>query len=49
MPCNRPVISPRDTRCDAAVAGLFETLLDEEDAVMSDALNHTSIIDGVRL
>ena len=29
--------------------GLFETLLDSEDAVISDSLNHASIIDGVRL
>lgn len=32
-----------------ANGGLFETLLDERDAVISDALNHASIIDGVRL
>src|SRR3979490_3414161 len=32
-----------------ANGGLFETLLDEQDAVISDALNHASIIDGVRL
>ena len=35
--------------CFDANAGLFETLLDPEDAVISDALNHASIIDGVRL
>ncbi|MEM8787842.1 MAG: glycine C-acetyltransferase [Pseudomonadota bacterium] len=35
--------------CFDANAGLFETLLDEEDAILSDALNHASIIDGVRL
>jgi glycine C-acetyltransferase len=35
--------------CFDANAGLFETLLDEECAVISDALNHASIIDGVRL
>ncbi len=35
--------------CFDANTGLFETLLDSEDAVISDALNHASIIDGVRL
>tara|TARA_R110000851_G_scaffold333555_1_gene516568 strand:- start:68257 stop:69450 length:1194 start_codon:yes stop_codon:yes gene_type:complete len=35
--------------CFDANAGLFETLLDAEDAIVSDALNHASIIDGVRL
>jgi glycine C-acetyltransferase len=35
--------------CFDANGGLFETLLAEEDAVISDALNHASIIDGVRL
>ncbi|MDR1771496.1 MAG: glycine C-acetyltransferase [Hungatella sp.] len=35
--------------CFDANGGLFETLLTEEDAVISDALNHASIIDGVRL
>ncbi|MER8880828.1 glycine C-acetyltransferase [Mesorhizobium sp. M0684] len=35
--------------CFDANGGLFETLLDEEDAIISDALNHASIIDGVRL
>ena len=35
--------------CFDANAGLFETLLGEEDAVISDELNHASIIDGVRL
>jgi glycine C-acetyltransferase len=35
--------------CFDANGGLFETLLDENDAVISDALNHASIIDGVRL
>ncbi|MHB9149592.1 MAG: glycine C-acetyltransferase [Thermoleophilia bacterium] len=35
--------------CYDANGGLFETLLTEEDAVISDALNHASIIDGVRL
>ncbi|MCC6882494.1 MAG: glycine C-acetyltransferase [Verrucomicrobiales bacterium] len=37
------------TSCFDANGGLFETLLDEEDAVISDELNHASIIDGVRL
>ncbi|RTZ45613.1 glycine C-acetyltransferase [Candidimonas sp. SYP-B2681] len=35
--------------CFDANGGLFEALLDENDAVISDALNHASIIDGVRL
>ena len=35
--------------CFDANGGLFEPLLDESDAVISDALNHASIIDGVRL
>jgi glycine C-acetyltransferase len=35
--------------CFDANGGLFETLLTEQDAVISDALNHASIIDGVRL
>ena len=35
--------------CFDANAGLFEALLGPEDAVMSDALNHASIIDGIRL
>lgn len=35
--------------CFDANTGLFETLLDEQDAIISDALNHASIIDGVRL
>jgi len=35
--------------CFDANGGLFEPLLDEQDAVISDALNHASIIDGVRL
>ena len=35
--------------CFDANGGLFETLLSEEDAVISDTLNHASIIDGVRL
>ena len=37
------------TSCFDANGGLFETLLTPEDAVLSDALNHASIIDGVRL
>jgi len=37
------------TSCFDANGGLFETLLAEDDAVISDALNHASIIDGVRL
>ncbi len=35
--------------CSDANGGLFEPLVDEHDAVISDALNHASIIDGVRL
>ena len=35
--------------CFDANAGLFETLLNEKDAIISDRLNHASIIDGVRL
>ncbi|MBW1713593.1 MAG: aminotransferase class I/II-fold pyridoxal phosphate-dependent enzyme, partial [Deltaproteobacteria bacterium] len=35
--------------CFDANGGLFETLLSSEDAVISDELNHASIIDGVRL
>jgi len=35
--------------CFDANGGLFETLLDERDAVISDSLNHASIIDGIRL
>jgi glycine C-acetyltransferase len=37
------------TSCFDANAGLFETLLGPEDAIISDALNHASIIDGIRL
>jgi len=37
------------TSCFDANGGLFETLLGPEDAVISDELNHASIIDGVRL
>ena len=37
------------TSCFDANGGLFETLLGSEDAVISDELNHASIIDGVRL
>jgi len=35
--------------CFDANGGLFETLLQEQDAIISDALNHASIIDGIRL
>src|SRR5829696_6422724 len=35
--------------CWDANGGLFETVLGEQDAVISDALNHASIIDGIRL
>src|SRR5262249_22071969 len=35
--------------CFDSNGGLFETLLSEEDAVISDELNHASIIDGIRL
>ncbi|MDP2896322.1 MAG: glycine C-acetyltransferase [bacterium] len=37
------------TSCFDANGGLFETLLSEEDCVISDELNHASIIDGIRL
>ena len=37
------------TSCFDANGGLFETLLNSEDAIISDALNHASIIDGIRL
>jgi glycine C-acetyltransferase len=37
------------TSCFDANGGLFETLLGEEDAVISDELNHASIVDGIRL
>jgi len=37
------------TSCFDANGGIFETLLGEEDAIISDALNHASIIDGIRL
>jgi len=37
------------TSCFDANGGLFETVLGDEDAVISDALNHASIIDGIRL
>ena len=35
--------------CFDANAGLFEAILTPDDAVISDALNHASIIDGIRL
>src|SRR6516165_1906128 len=37
------------TSCFDANGGLFETLLGEEDAILTDELNHASIIDGIRL
>lgn len=37
------------TSCFDANGGLFETILDDKDAVISDQLNHASIIDGIRL
>ncbi|HET7844758.1 MAG TPA: aminotransferase class I/II-fold pyridoxal phosphate-dependent enzyme, partial [Xanthomonadales bacterium] len=37
------------TSCFDANGGLFETILGEQDAIVSDALNHASIIDGIRL
>jgi glycine C-acetyltransferase len=37
------------TSCFDANTGLFETLLDDNDAVISDQLNHASVIDGIRL
>ena len=50
---SRPSSAPRTPSsirsCFDANGGLFETLLGEEDAIISDALNHASIIDGVRL
>src|SRR5436190_2684005 len=39
----------RYSSCFDANGGVFEALLDERDAVISDALNHASIIDGIRL
>src|SRR5437867_2080911 len=37
------------TSCFDANTGLFETLLGEEDTILSDELNHASVIDGIRL
>ena len=37
------------TSCFDANGGLFETILDDKDCVISDSLNHASIIDGIRL
>jgi glycine C-acetyltransferase len=37
------------TSCFDANGGLFEALLNEQDAIISDALNHASVIDGIRL
>ena len=37
------------TSCSDANGGLFETILSEEDAIISDELNHASVIDGIRL
>ena len=44
--CEETILYPS---CFDANAGLFETLLSAEDAVISDKLNHASIIDGVRI
>src|SRR4030095_2905690 len=45
----RPEAPILSAACFDANGGLFEVLLGEEDAIISDELNHASIIDGVRL
>ena len=42
-------LNESEIRISDANGGVFEPLLTEEDAIISDALNHASIIDGVRL